>query len=96
MADSGKAAAAAVPPVWLDAGDVHILTFLDRRGPTYHINVARALPHDIEYVSRRCKDLAAHGLLERRSRTYYALTERGERFLEDGLGPDAALSAGSE
>jgi predicted transcriptional regulator len=92
MADRGEAAATAIPPVWLDPGDVHILTFLRRRGPTYHINVARALPHDIAYVSRRCKDLADHGLLERRSRTYYALTERGERFLEEGAGVDAALS----
>jgi len=41
------------------------------------------MAHDIQYVSRRCRYLADRGLLDRRSRTYYALTERSERFLED-------------
>jgi len=71
-----------IPPVWLDPADVGILSVFRRRGPTYHINVSKTLDEDIRYVSRRCKDLAGHGLLERRGRTYYALTDRGERLLE--------------
>jgi Mn-dependent DtxR family transcriptional regulator len=80
MADG---AAAAVPPVWLDPADLRILGEFRSRGPTYHINVSKVLEEDIGYVSRRCQALSAHGLLERRDRTYYALTDRGERLLEE-------------
>lgn len=80
MADG---APGAVPPVWLDPADLRILGEFRARGPTYHINVSKVLGEDIGYVSRRCRDLTAHGLLERRDRTYYALTDRGERLLEE-------------
>jgi DNA-binding MarR family transcriptional regulator len=78
------------PPVGLYPGDAHILRFLARRGPTYHINISKALPWDIGHVSRRCKALARRGILERRSRTYYALTDRGERLVANAAEPDGA------
>lgn len=71
------------PPVWLEPADLHILQILRERGPTYHINISKAVPLDINHVSRRCKYLASHDVLDRRSRTYYALTERGEKLLEE-------------
>ena len=80
MADSEESGDAS-PPVGLYPGDAHILRFLARRGPTYHINISKALPWDIGHISRRCKALARRGILERRSRTYYALTDRGERLV---------------
>jgi len=73
----------AVPSVYLDPADVHILRFLRKRGPTYHINISKTIPHDISYVSRRCKYLARCDLLDRRSRTYYALTDHGEDVLTE-------------
>lgn len=89
MADS-PADAVSIPPVYLDPADVHILEVFRRRGPTYHINVSKVLGEDIGYVSRRCKDLADHGLLERRDRTYYALADGGERLLDRTARPAAS------
>jgi DNA-binding MarR family transcriptional regulator len=95
-----------IPPVCLEPADLHILRFLRERGPTYHINISKAIPHDIRYVSRRCKYLARHDALDRRSTTYYALTERGEELLEEastegieggtttGSGDDQAATGG--
>ena len=72
-----------IPSVWLEPADLHILQILRERGPTYHINISKASPYDIHHVSRRCKYLASHGVLDRRSRTYFALTERGDELLEE-------------
>ncbi|MFB6219196.1 MAG: MarR family transcriptional regulator [Halobacteriaceae archaeon] len=89
MADGS---AATVPPVWLDPADLRILGAFRECGPTYHINVSRTLDEDIGYVSRRCRDLTAHDLLERRDRTYYALTDRGERLLRESRRGRVAVS----
>jgi DNA-binding MarR family transcriptional regulator len=72
-----------IPPVWLEPADLHILQVLRERGPTYHINISKTSPYDIHHVSRRCKYLARHDVLDRRSRTYFALTEHGEELLEE-------------
>lgn len=38
--------------------------------------------HSSGYVSRRCKELEEHGLLELVSKGVYSLTEQGEEYLE--------------
>jgi predicted transcriptional regulator len=83
MADDLDRQSTTIQSVLFDPADIPMLQFLRKRGPTYHINIAKALPYDIQYVSRRCKYLCDRGLLERQSRTYYALTERGEQILKD-------------
>lgn len=82
MADN-QIESVSIPPVLPDPMDILILEVFETRGPTYHINVSKELDEDISHVSRRCKDLTDHGLLDRRDRTYYALTERGEQFLTE-------------
>ena len=81
MADADNDETRTIPPVWLEPTDIHILRFLRKHGPTYHINIAEELPQDIGFISRRCKDLTRHGLLDRQSRTFYGLTEDAQQFL---------------
>lgn len=75
---------------WMKPVDHAILSLL---GGSQHLkltpnNIAQNIGYNNEYVSKRCKELAAHQLVERDGSTsdpFYAITERGEQYLAGEL-----------
>lgn len=87
---------------WMTIWDDRILEFLRENGPSSvgeltdseYIRVSQ--PH----VSRRCKRLAEHGFLDTFANGVYAITERGEAYLDGDLDarkdrPDETPDAGT-
>lgn len=77
---------------WLTQTDERILEFLRERGNHPPSGIQHRLSEsgvDLEYhanhVGRRCRELAAYGLLENIGGGTYSITERGEAFLDGEL-----------
>lgn len=69
--------------------DEAILEHLRREQPDYIPFVANRLGMHLDYVDGRCELLVEYGLIEPATdEPVYRLTDRGERYLSDGLSPD--------
>lgn len=86
------------PADWMQPADERILEFLRAEGNHQPSRIAEGLADlaaDVEYhpnhVGRRCRMLAAGGLLLNEGNGVYAVTETGERFLDGEV--DAATLA---
>jgi Mn-dependent DtxR family transcriptional regulator len=72
---------------WMSIWDDRILEYLQDNGPTAVGEIADddlirvSQPH----VSNRCAKLAEHGLVSALGNGVYAITERGERYLDEEL-----------
>lgn len=76
---------------WMKAVDHAILSLLggSQKLELTPNNIAQNIGYNNEYVGKRCKLLAEHGLLNREtydSDPFYSVTERGEEYLAGDLG----------
>lgn len=75
---------------WMKPVDHAILTLLGgaQRLELTPNNIARNIGYNNEYVSKRCKLLADHDLINRddsASDPFYSITDRGDLYLADEL-----------
>lgn len=67
-------------------GDERILEFLSEKNIVASPSVIAAnIDYTNEYISRRCNRLAEGELLQRVDATNYAITEKGEQFLDGSI-----------
>jgi predicted transcriptional regulator len=70
-------------------GDERILEFLSEKEIVASPSVIGAnIDYTGEYISRRCRELANAGLLQRVDASNYRITEFGERFLSGDIDAD--------
>ena len=79
-------ASTASRPDWMVGGDERLLAaFAEQRLDYVALAASRTGLH-VPFAERRCRVLAAHGLLERATaETTYRITRRGERFLDGSV-----------
>ncbi len=69
--------------------DERIMEFLqDKDIVASPVVIAANIDYTGEYISRRCRELAEAGLLQRVDSSNYRLTEFGERFLIGDIQPE--------
>jgi len=70
-------------------GDERLLEFLSEKEIVASPSVIAAnIDYTNEYISRRCHELADAGLIQRVDASNYAITEKGECFLEGSIDAD--------
>jgi predicted transcriptional regulator len=75
---------------WMTQADERILEFLLEKNIVASPSVIAAnIDYTGEYISRRCRQLADAGLLQRVDASNYRLTCHGERFLHGDLDASA-------
>ena len=68
---------------WMTQADERILEFLKEKEIVASPSVIAAnIDYTGEYISRRCRELANEGLLQRVDASNYRLTDLGREFLE--------------
>lgn len=70
---------------WMTRADDAILELLQESGITANPStIAYNIDYDRSYVSRRCRTLSEHGLVERvdEAKAMYRIAELGARYLE--------------
>lgn len=73
---------------WMQPVDDHLLALLrDERKDTFN-TVAGQLPMRREQVEERCRELAAHGLLEHLGSDIYTITPVGRAYLDGEIDPE--------
>ena len=73
---------------WMTRADDYILELLREAGIAANPStIAFNIDYDRRYVSKRCRTLAEHGLLDREhpSKAMYRITDRGEAYLDGDL-----------
>lgn len=74
---------------WMTQADERVLEFLHEKdivaSPTV---IAANIDYTAEYISRRCRELADAGLLQRVDPTNYRITDFGKRFLAGDVDVD--------
>jgi len=74
---------------WMTQADERILEFLQEKDIVASPSVIAAnIDYTNEYISRRCRQLAEAGLLQRIDSSNYRLTSVGERFLSGDIDSD--------
>ena len=74
---------------WMTRSDDRILEFLAEKEILASPSViAVNIEYNPSYISRRCRKLAAGGLLERDDTSNYQLTDLGERYLLGEVDPN--------
>lgn len=70
---------------WMQKWDDRILEVLEEEGPrgVGYIDEHPAIRSSHSTVSRRLKDLAAHGLVSERGNGVYMITEKGKAYLNE-------------
>jgi Mn-dependent DtxR family transcriptional regulator len=75
---------------WMTRSDDRTLKFLAEKEIVASASViAVNIDYNPSYLSRRCRKLAAAGLLERVDKSNYGLTDLGERYLSGDVDPEA-------
>lgn len=69
---------------WMVLADDRILEYIREEGSGRPKEMADSgyVPYSRQYISRRCKELVEHGLLEDLGNGVYIITERGEKYLD--------------
>lgn len=71
---------------WMTQGDERILEFLSEKEIVASPSVIAAnIDYTAQYISRRCRKLVEHGLLQRADASNYCITEFGEDFLRGDI-----------
>lgn len=74
---------------WMTQADERVLEFLQEKNIIASPAVIAAnIDYTGEYISRRCRKLAAAGLIQRVDASNYRLTELGRQFLDGDIGAD--------
>ncbi len=67
--------------------DDRVLEFIreNEHGSPKQMKEEGPIPYSRQYIARRCKKLAEHGLLQHVGNGVYVITERGEAYLDGDL-----------
>ncbi|QFU82308.1 hypothetical protein GCU68_07105 [Natronorubrum aibiense] len=77
---------------WMTRADDEILEFLDSQGAGTPKLIANEIDRNNNYIGVRCRKLSSYGLVDRPSRGFYVITDRGTAYLEGDLDASALES----
>lgn len=79
---------------WMTRSDDEILEFLESEGAGTPKLIADEIGGNNNYLTTRCRQLESYGLVNRPSRGFYTISEKGEAYLKGDL--DAAKLESTE